>query len=161
MRRSSSAGRGQRLRRRRPLRHHPDRRIVLDHRKRERTQGEDRNLATSQARQPSRHRQGHLQMATPDRELLRQAEGIQTHSNAMRQDRRRLRSDDLPRHRCHSFQINLDRPQKERAWRECRTFGRRSKAAPRSLGRVQSGGVLARSDIAVRHCAGRTKIWPG
>ncbi|WP_210164199.1 hypothetical protein, partial [Bradyrhizobium sp. Ec3.3] len=35
------------------------------------------------------------------REFLRQAEGIQTHCNAVRQDRRQLRSDDLPRHRCH------------------------------------------------------------
>ena len=31
-------------------------------------------------------------------------------SNAMRQDRQQFRGDDLPRHRRHSFQVNLNRP---------------------------------------------------
>jgi hypothetical protein len=69
---------------------------------------EDRNLAASQARQASRHRYGHLQMAPPDREFLRQTERIQTHSNAKRQDRQQFRSDDLPRHRRQASRLNRD-----------------------------------------------------
>jgi len=49
-------------------------------------------------------------MASPHREFLRQAEGIQTHRNAMRQDRRQFRGDDLPRYRRHPLQMNLNSP---------------------------------------------------
>jgi hypothetical protein len=46
----------------------------------------------------------------PDRELLRQAEGVQAHRPAQRQDRSELRRHDPPHRRRHQLQMNLNRP---------------------------------------------------
>src|SRR5450759_4118791 len=49
-------------------------------------------------------------MATPDREFLLQTQGIQTHRNALRQNRSELRSNDLSCRCRHQLQMNLNRP---------------------------------------------------
>jgi len=45
-----------------------------------------------------------------DREFLLQTEGIQTHRDALRQNRSELRRNDLSRRSGHQFQMNLNRP---------------------------------------------------
>src|SRR4051812_47086843 len=49
-------------------------------------------------------------MAPSDRELLLQAQGVQAHRHARRQDRSELRSHDLSRRRRHQFTMKLNRP---------------------------------------------------
>src|SRR5258708_32559394 len=71
---------------------------------------QDRNLPASPARTTTRHRRGNLQMASPDRKLLLQTQGVQTHRHAQRQNRPKLRRDDLHLRRRHQFQMNLNRP---------------------------------------------------
>jgi len=56
------------------------------------------------------HRQGHLPMAPPDRELLPQAEGIQAHRHAKRQNRYELCSHDLSQRCRHPLTMKLNRP---------------------------------------------------
>ena len=59
---------------------------------------------------PLADRRRDVQMASPDRELLLQAQGVQAHRHARRQDRSELRSYDLSRRRRHQFTMNLNRP---------------------------------------------------
>jgi hypothetical protein len=53
---------------------------------------------------------GEITMAASDREFLLQTEGIQTHRDALRQNRSELRRNDLSRRSGHQFQMNLNRP---------------------------------------------------
>lgn len=55
-------------------------------------------------------RQGDVQMAASHRELLRQAQGIQAHRNARRQDRPELRLHDLSGRGRDKLQMNPNRP---------------------------------------------------
>jgi hypothetical protein len=56
------------------------------------------------------HRRGDVQMAPLDRELLLQAQGLQTHRPARRQDRPELRRKHPSRRRRHPLTMNLNRP---------------------------------------------------
>ena len=69
-----------------------------------------RHLPTSAPRKASRHRRGDVQMAPSHRELLRQAQGVQTHRNARRQDRSELRRHDPPRRSRDKLSMNPNRP---------------------------------------------------
>jgi transposase len=55
-------------------------------------------------------RPGNVQMATSDRELLRQAQGVQTDRQARRQDRSQLHRHDLHRCRRHKLPMIPNRP---------------------------------------------------
>ena len=57
---------------------------------------------------PDRHRD--VQMAPSDRKLLLQAQGVQAHRDARRQNRSELSGDDPSRRRRHQFTMNLNRP---------------------------------------------------
>jgi transposase len=60
--------------------------------------------------QATRHRRRNVQMAASDRELLRQAQGVQTHRHAHRQNRSKLRSHHPSRRRRHRITMNPNRP---------------------------------------------------
>ena len=51
-----------------------------------------------------------LQVATPDRDLLLQAQGVQAHRHAQRQDGSALLSHDPSRRSCDPLQMNLNKP---------------------------------------------------
>ena len=71
---------------------------------------QDRHLPASQAGIASAARCRGLQMAPPDREPLLQAQGIQTHRYARRQNRSELRRQHPPRRSRDKLPINLNRP---------------------------------------------------
>ena len=57
---------------------------------------------------PDRHR--NVQIASSDRGLLLQAQGVQAHRPACPQDRSEIRSDDLSSRCRHQFTMKLNRP---------------------------------------------------
>ncbi|MGY4411487.1 hypothetical protein ACVWW4_003223 [Bradyrhizobium sp. LB7.1] len=71
---------------------------------------QSRHLPASAPCTASRHRQGDVQMAASHRELLRQAQGIQAHRNARRQDRPELHFNDLSGRGRDKLQMNPNRP---------------------------------------------------
>ncbi|MGF6312592.1 hypothetical protein ABIB82_006485 [Bradyrhizobium sp. i1.8.4] len=59
---------------------------------------------------PPRRRRGDVQMAASHRKLLRQAQGVQTHRHARRQDRSELRFHDPSRRSRDKLPMNPNRP---------------------------------------------------
>src|SRR6476661_63602 len=71
---------------------------------------QSRHLPASAPRHTARHRHGDVQMASPDRELLLQAQRLQTHRSASRQNRSQLRSYDPSSRRRDKLPMNPNRP---------------------------------------------------
>ena len=67
-------------------------------------------LPASAPRKAAHHRRGDVQMAPSHRELFRQAQGVQTHRNARRQDRSELRLHDPSGGSCDKLPMNPNRP---------------------------------------------------
>jgi hypothetical protein len=70
----------------------------------------DRDLSAPTAGAASAAGHRTLQVAAPDREFLLQAQGIQTHRDASRQNRSKLRSHHPPRRSRDKLTMNLNRP---------------------------------------------------
>jgi hypothetical protein len=75
-----------------------------------RARRQDRDLAASAPRHPPPARHRDVQMASSDRKFLLQAQGIQAHRHARRQNRPELPGHDPSRRRRHQLTVNLNRP---------------------------------------------------
>ena len=71
---------------------------------------QDRDFSASPPHRTAADRRRDVQMAPSHRKLLLQAQGIQTHRHARRQNRPELQSHDLSHRRHHQFTMNLNRP---------------------------------------------------
>ena len=80
----------------------------LDHRRDGKTRGQDRHITTTQTPEAARHRPGDVQMATSDRKLLPETQGIQTHRHACLQNRYVIRSDDQPLRWHHQLTVTVN-----------------------------------------------------
>jgi hypothetical protein len=67
-------------------------------------------VVISASRKAARHRRGDVQMAASHRKLLRQAQGVQTHRHARRQNRSKLRLHDPSGRRRDKLPMNPNRP---------------------------------------------------
>src|SRR6185312_1369066 len=80
------------------------------HRRLERARRQDRYLPASASNTKAPARRRDVQVASSDRELLLQTQGVQTHRNARLQNRPELQSQCLSRRRRHQLTLNLNRP---------------------------------------------------